>query len=137
LENKQVTTSADSYIKALSGIADGKTDVIGYVFAINGKINSADIYASNVLFKKLWPKLLQASAIEAVAEVRQGQKFEAPKPVEVEGFLKDGDAGPEQQKNVSGRVQMVTRDSKENISFDTRDRAKADVVVHRNIIKKN
>ena len=137
LENKQVTTSADSYIKALSGIVEGKTDVIGYVFAINGKINSADIYASNALFQKLWPKLLQASAIEAVAEVRHGEKFEAPKPAEVDGFIKEGDKGAEQEKNVSGRVQMVTRDSKENISFDTRDRAKADVVVHRNIIKKN
>jgi hypothetical protein len=137
LENKQVTTSADSYVKALAGVIDGKTDVIGYVFAINGKINSADIYASNMLFKKLWPKLLQASAIEAVAELRSGEKFAAPKPVEVQGFLDDGDKGPEQEKNVSGRVQMVTRDSKDNISFDTRDRAKADVVVHRNIIKKN
>jgi hypothetical protein len=137
LENKQVTASADSYVKALSGIVDGKSDVIGYVFAINGKINSADIYASSVLFKKLWPKLLQASAIEAVAEVRRGDKFEAPKPAEVQGFLDDGDKGSEKEKTVSGRVQMVTRDSKDNISFDTRDRAKADVVVHRNIIKKN
>jgi len=137
LENKQVTASADSYVKALSGIADGKSDVVGYVFAINGKINSADIYASNSLFKKLWPKLLQASAIEAVAELRRGERFEAPKPAEVQGFIDDGDKGPEQEKNVSGRVQMVTRDSKDNISFDTRDRAKADVVVHRNIIKKN
>jgi ARG/rhodanese/phosphatase superfamily protein len=137
LENKSVQTSADSYVKALSGIIDGKSDVIGYVFAINGKINSADIYASNALFKKLWPKLLQASAIEAVAELRRGEKFDAPKALEVQGFLEDGTKGVEQEKAVSGRVQMITRDSKENVSFDTRDRAKPDVVVHRNIIKKN
>ena len=137
LENHAVQTSADTYVKALSGIVDGKTDVIGYVFAINGKINSADIYASNALFQKLWPKLLQASAIEAVSELRRGEKFDAPKPAEVQGFLQDGDKGPEKEKNVSERVQMVTRDSKDNISFDTRDRAKSDVVVHRNIIKKN
>ena len=137
LENKQVTASADSYVKTLSGIVEGKNDVIGYVFAINGKINSADIYASNALFRKLWPKLLQASAIEAVSELRRGEKFEVPKPADVQGFLDEGAKGPEQEKNVSGRVQMVTRDSKENISFDTKDRAKSDVVVHRNIIKKN
>jgi ARG and Rhodanese-Phosphatase-superfamily-associated Protein domain len=137
LENQNVKTSADSYIKALSGVVDGKNDVIGYVFAINGKINSADIYASNGLFKKLWPRLLQASAIEAVAELRRGEKFDAPKPVEVQGFLEDAAKGVEQEKDVSERVQMVTRDSKENVSFDTRDRGKADVIVHRNIIKKN
>ncbi|MFN2578862.1 MAG: ARPP-1 family domain-containing protein [Pyrinomonadaceae bacterium] len=137
LENKSVQTNADTYIKGLSGIVEGKSDVIGYVFAINGKINSADIYASNALFKKLWPKLLQASAIEAVAELRRGEKFDAPKPVDVQGFLDDGSKGPEQEKDVSSRVQMITRESKDNVSFDTRDRAKPDVVVHRNIIKKN
>src|ERR1700716_3525930 len=53
LENTEVQKTSDSYFKALAGIIDGKSDVIGYVFAINGKINSADIYASNALFKKL------------------------------------------------------------------------------------
>jgi hypothetical protein len=137
LENKSVQASADSYVKTLAEIINGKSDVIGYVFAINGKINSADIYASNALFKKLWPRLLQASAIEAVAELRRDEKFDAPKSVEVRGFLEDGTKGVEQEKDVSGRVQMITRDSKENVSFDTRDRSKSDVVVHRNIIKKN
>ena len=138
LENKQVQASADSYIKALGGIVNGKTDVIGYVFAINGKINSADVYASNSLFKKLWPKLLQASAIEAVADLRRGEKFEAPAADAVKGFLDDSPKGAdEKQKDVSSRVQMVTRESKENVFFETRDRAKADTWVHRNYIKKN
>jgi hypothetical protein len=137
LENKNVKANADSYIKALGGLVNSRPDVIGYVFAINGKINSADVYASSALFKKLWPKLLQASAIEAVAELRRGEKYDAPKPADVQGFLDDGSKGPEEEKNVSSRVQMVTRDSKDNVSFDTRDRAKSDVVVHRNIIKKN
>ena len=137
LENKEVQANADSYVKALNGILDGKTDVIGYVFAINGKINSADVYASSTLFKKLWPKLLKASAIEAVAELRHGEKFEAPRPVDVKGFLDDSRKGTEKQKDVSSRVQMVTRESDENVFFETRDRAKADTWVHRNYIKKN
>lgn len=138
LENEKVQASADSYVKALGNIVNGKTDVIGYVFAINGKINSADVYASSVLFKKLWPKLLQASAIEAVAELRRGEKFEAPPAAAVQGFLDDSPKGPdEKQKDVSSRVQMVTRESKENVFFETRDRAKSDAWVHRNYIKKD
>ena len=137
LENKNVQANADSYIKALGGLLEARTDVVGYVFAINGKINSADVYASSTLFKKLWPKLLEASAIEAVAELRRGEKFDAPKPADVQGFLDDGNKGVEKEQAVSSRVQMVTRDSKDNVSFDTRDRAKSDVVIHRNIIKKN
>mgnify|MGYP001207921246 CR=1 FL=1 len=137
LENKEVQKTSDSYFKALAGIIDGKSDVIGYVFAINGKINSADIYASNALFKKLWPKLLTSSAIEAVAELRRGEKFDAPKPADVQGFLDDSSKGTETQKDVSSRVQMVTRDSDRSVFFETRDRAKSDTWVHRNVIKKN
>src|SRR6266849_841997 len=137
LENKEVQKTSDSYFKALAGIINGKPDVIGYVFAINGKINSADIYASNALFKKLWPKLLTSSAIEAIAELRRGEKFDAPRPAEVQGFLDDSSKGTEKQKDVSPRVQMVTRDSDGSVFFETRDRAKSDVWVHRNVIKKN
>jgi hypothetical protein len=137
LENKEVQKTSDSYFKALAGIIDGKSDVIGYVFAINGKINSADIYASSALFKKLWLKLLKSSAIEAVADLRRGEKYEAPKPGDVRGFLDDSSKGTEKQRDVSSRVQMVTRDSDGSVLFDTRDRAKSDVVVHRNVIKKN
>jgi ARG/rhodanese/phosphatase superfamily protein len=137
LENKSVQANADSYVNALDNLLDSRTDVIGYVFAINGKINSADVYASSALFKKLWPKLLKASAIEAVAEVRKGEKFTAPKPADVQGFLDDSSRGTEKQKDVTGRVQMMTRESEENVFFETRDRAKADAWVHRNIIKKN
>ena len=137
LENKEVQANSDNYVKALDGIIDGKTDVIGYVFAINGKINSADVYASSALFKKLWPKLLKGSAIEAVAELRRGEKFDAPKAEAVKGFLDESPKGVEKQKDVSARVQTVTRESDDNVFFETRDRAKADVWVHRNYIKKN
>ena len=137
LENKDVQKTAENYVDGLSGIVNGKTDVIGYVFAINGKINSADIYASSALFKKLWPKLLKASAIEAIAELRRGEKFEAPRPDAVRGFLDDSPAAKETQKDVSSRVQMTTRDSDGKVFFETRDRAKADAWVHRNVIKKN
>ena len=135
LENKEVQKSADDYVKALSSIVEDKPDVIGYVFAINGKVNSADVYASSALFKKLWQKLLKASAIEAVAELRRDQKFEPPKAEEVHSLLDD--SGEEKQKDVSSRVQVVTRDSAGKVSFETRDRAKGDVWVHRNYIKKN
>ncbi|MEK6334319.1 MAG: DUF6569 family protein [Acidobacteriota bacterium] len=137
LENKDVQKTAENYVDALSRIVNGKHDVIGYVFAINGKINSADIYASSALFTKLWPKLLKASAIEAIAELRRGEKFTAPKADAVRGFLDDAPKGPEKQKDVSSRVQMVTRESSGSVFFETRDRAKSDVWVHRNVIKKD
>lgn len=67
LENGKVAATTEEYVAKLAALTRGKTDVIGYAFAINGQINSADIYVSNHLFDKLWPKMLKAAAIEAVS----------------------------------------------------------------------
>src|ERR1043166_10108274 len=56
IENSRVKETSAAYINSLAGILKNKSDVIGYVFAINGKVNSADVYASRALFAKLWPK---------------------------------------------------------------------------------
>jgi hypothetical protein len=137
LENKSVQQTAESYTDALAKIIDGKNDVIGYAFAINGKVNSADVYVSNDLFKKLWPKLIRASAIEAIADLQKGQDFKAPSPASVNTFMTDSEAGAASEKDVTRRTGMVTKESNENILFETRDRAKQDVVIHKNYIKKD
>ncbi len=137
IENTDVQKSADGYIKAFSQILHGKSDVIGYAFAINGKINSADVYASSALFKKLWPKLLKSSAIEAVADLQKDGKFETPTADNVRSFLAASETGSEKEKDVTQRIRLVTRESDANVFFETRDRARADAWVHRNYIKKD
>ncbi|MEO8433271.1 MAG: DUF6569 family protein [Pyrinomonadaceae bacterium] len=138
LENKAVQKSADEYIKALSRITQGKNDVIGYAFAINGKVNSADVYASNGLFLKLWPKLLKASAIEAIAEFHRGATFANLSPDNVQTFLQESESGKaaEKSEDLTKRIQLITRESAENVFFETRDRSQKQVWLHRNYIKK-
>ena len=136
VENRKVQETAESYTKALSNIVNGSRDVIGYVFAINGKVNSADVYGSNTLFKKLWPKLLKANAIEAIAELQKG-KFEPAKPEQAKTFLAEGEKAKASEKDVSARVGLVTGEDDKNIFFETRDRAHKDAWIHRNYIKKN
>jgi hypothetical protein len=136
VENNKVQETADIYIKALANIAGSSNDVIGYVFAINGKVNSADIYGSNVLFKKLWPKLLKANAIEAIAELQPG-KFRPAAPETVAGFLSDSEKAKGSDKDVNGRVNLMTREDDENIFFETRDKQENGAWIHRNYIKKN
>ncbi len=136
VENGKVQETADSYIKALSAIVNRSDDVIGYVFAINGKVNSADIYGSNVLFKKLWPKLLKANAIEAIAEL-QKDKFQPASSDSVRGFLSEAEKAKGSDKDINARVNLLTREDNENILFETRDRAQRGAWIHRNYIKKN
>ena len=136
-ENRKVQANADNYIKELSHIVYTKDNIIGYVFAINGKLNSADIYASSALFRSLWPKLLKASAIEAIAELRAGQKFEPVTEENVQVFLSEAEKGNASEKEVTARIKLVTRESDQNVFFETRDRAQKDAWVHRNYIRKN
>jgi hypothetical protein len=136
LENRQVQETADAYIKALAHIADKHADVIGYAFAINGHVNSADVYAANALFRKLWPSLLKASAVEAIAELQKDQKFDAVSRKEVDEFLDDAETGAATERDVTKRVQMITRESKVNLLFETRDRAGKGPWLHRSYIKK-
>ncbi len=135
VEHSKVRGTADNYVRALANIVNGR-DVIGYVFAINGKVNSADVYGSNVLFKKLWPKLLKANAIEAIAELQEN-KFAPANPEQAKSFLSEGEKAKATEKEVSARVGLVTAEDEQNIVFETRDRANKDVWIHRNYIRKN
>lgn len=137
LENKQVVTTVDEYVKKLAGIADGKSDVIGYAFAINGKINSADVYVSNSLFKKVWMKNLKATATEAVAEPRGVRLADPVKADAVRDMIDDGErAKPSERAVASGAGRVVTREDKDNVMVEARDE-KSKVVVHRSYVKKN
>jgi len=136
VENRKVQTTAESYINALSGVVRGRDDVIGYIFAINGQLNSGDVYASSVLFRKLWPKLLKATAVEAIAELQGDGKPEPPSTKTVERFLRQSETGTLNEKEVTARVKLATQENDESIFFETRDRKRNDAWVHRNYIKK-
>ncbi|HEV7373092.1 MAG TPA: DUF6569 family protein [Pyrinomonadaceae bacterium] len=136
LENKKVKEMTGNYVKKLSGIIDGKSDVIGYAFAINGKINSADVYGSSVLFRKLWPKLLKASAVEAIAELQKGAKFEEATAESVRTFFDEAEKGKASDNEVTARVRMVTRETDKNVLFETRDEKQKDAWLHRSYVMK-
>ena len=68
LENDKLKERRAAYVSALQDAGKGSDDIIGYAFAVNGKLNSADVDSSNGLFRKMWPKQLQAAATEAIGD---------------------------------------------------------------------
>lgn len=136
VENSAVKETTADYLKALSGILRNKSDVIGYVFAINGHVNSADVYASRSLFVKLWPKLLKASAVEAIAELNQTAAAQPVVSETIHTFLAESEKAAGAAKPVTSRVKLVTKEDDKNIFFETQDRAEKDAWVHRNYIRK-
>ena len=136
LEDKKVVAKVDEYVQQLRNIVDGKSDVIGYAFAVNGQINSADIYVSNGLFKKLWPKMLKASATEAVAASRGIRLANPVKAEAVKGFLDDAEkAKPTNDRSASAGARLLTREDKDNVMIEARDE-KTKTVVHKSYVKK-
>lgn len=136
VENAKVKETTAAYINALSGILRNRNDVIGYVFAINGKVNSADIYGSRALFAKLWPKLIKANAVEALAELQKDLEMKPVSDETVREFLAESEKPAAATKEVTTRVKLVTREDDNNAFFETQDRAQKDGWVHRNYIKK-
>jgi hypothetical protein len=136
LENKLVKDTANDYVRNLSSIIKGKRDVVGFVFAINGQINSADVYSSNALFAKLWPKMLEASAIEAIAELKAEEKSRPVDVSAVKAFLRESQTGKPEAKSVTARTSVVKLETEKNLFFETRDRSRDGKWVHRNYITK-
>ena len=119
LENKAVKTNIKEYETKLAEIVKGKKDVVGFAFSINGKLNTADIYLNNQLFAKLWPKLLEAAATEAMSEFSKGKKFAAPKSESVQKWFAESNQGKVKSKTISASTKLDTIDSKENLKFNT------------------
>jgi len=131
-EDRKLLKTVERYVRELAKAPEGKTDVIGYAAAINGKVESADVYGSAALFAKLWPRLLRASAIEAVAGLQPGKKLEPVTARAVAAVLADADKGrKKEEKDVGGRVHLTTRASDKHVLFETRDRQQRSQPVHK------
>lgn len=118
MEKNNVKAAADKHVTKLSGVCDNKDDVIGYAVAINGKIENADVYGSNALFKKLWPKLLKASSIEAVSE-KKGLVPPPPAVPVVVDFLKDTKVS-EKSKVAHKNFRMSEQETASKFQYNTR-----------------
>ncbi len=132
-EDKKLLEMVERYVKELGKAPEKEKDVIGYAAAINGKVENFDMYGSAALFAKLWPRLLRASAIEAVASLpKDKKKFKPATAAAVAKMLEDADKGKKkEEKVIDGRVHLVTRKSENNVFFETRDRENASQPVHK------
>jgi hypothetical protein len=133
LENEKLKQAQAAYIAALQGAGETGDDIVGYVFAINGKINSGDVYASNALFRKMWSKLLAANVTEAIS-VKEAAGAAPPSVKDIEAFLATASTGDKSERAINASVRLATRDGDASLYAETR---RADGSwVHRNYLAK-
>jgi len=136
MEDENVKKAQAAYLEKLSGTIDGKPDVVGFAFAINGELNCADIYAGPGLFRKLWPKLLDAAVVEALGQRKPSESFTAPTCDDVRKLFTTAQAGKATDKEVSLRTRLITRDDPDCVLFETHDKQGGSEFVHRNYLRK-
>jgi hypothetical protein len=130
LENARVRETVAAYVKVLEPAVLKAPDAIGLVFAINGAINSADLYPSHGLFLKLWPKLLNAAATEAVAE-KNGKPGTPPPVAEIAAFVERAERGKAGERKIDDKTSLAMRETEKSYYFETR---RGDAVIHRNYL---
>lgn len=136
LENDRLAREQAEYTAMLQEKGEQGEDIVGYVFAVNGRVNSADIYPSNGLFRKMWPKLLRSSVTEAIGE-RDAASTPAPSVDTVNGFIADAAKSKPVETRTKEQTLIGVRDSARMMSLETRPaNAPASAWIHRNYIAK-
>jgi hypothetical protein len=134
LENKDLETVKKQYLEKLSPILAGATNVMGFVYVINGEINSAEVYDNRNLFRDLWPKLLDSAITEAITECRENRQFQPVTTVELQSFFETALSGSMKERPVwkSTRVRVYTTPT--TVLFETQDLEAGGAWIHKSFI---
>jgi hypothetical protein len=119
LGNKDVRKHAKEYVKALRDIIKDRKHIIGFVFAINGQLNTAEVYGSEDLFRQLWSKLLRTAAVEAFAELKKDKHFKVPSTKAAAVFLEYPRESQVQRNRVNDWLTTITHEGKDKVIFES------------------
>ena len=136
LEDKDLDSVKRRYMDKLNPILNGKTDVIGFAYAINGEINTAEVYNNKNLFRALWPKLLDAAITEAITECSTDHDFRAVRAEEVKALFENALAGSVTERRVWKTTRVKTYATASTILFETLDLEADDVWIHKSFINR-
>jgi hypothetical protein len=136
LEDKDLDVVKKRYEDKLGHLLDGKTDVIGFLYAINGEINSAEVYNNKALFRALWPKLIDAAMTEALTECTSDKTFPIVSQEQLRSFFQTAVSGAMSERQVwkSTRVRTFTTDT--TVLFETQDLDADGLWIHKTFIQK-
>jgi hypothetical protein len=135
LENDRLRDAMASMESAFSERAHSEPRAVGYAYAVGGELYGAEVYASHDLLAKLWPKLVHAMAVEAVAAGEA--EGVAPTPNDAAKLLRDADAAHGQVVEAeAGRARLRRVDSARYVASETKDSA-TEVLVHKMVLAKD
>jgi hypothetical protein len=144
LENKDLEKKVQEYDSAISrAVANslGEDDVIGFVFAVQGEVNAAEVYASHDMFAKLWPKQLEAAIIESLAApVDPNAEAKELTKDDVLAVLADAHKAaskPQSPESFARHTVTTLQESQDNVLFESRLPGEDGQWLHRTYVTKD
>jgi ARG and Rhodanese-Phosphatase-superfamily-associated Protein domain len=136
LEDKDLYSVKRQYLDKLEPILDGKTDVIGFVYAINGEINTAEVYDNKSLFRALWPKLLDSAVTEAISDYRAERQPQTVEAGAVRSFFETAVSGSVSERSLNKATRVKTYATPTTVLFETIDEDAGGIWLHKSFINK-
>jgi len=135
LENGNLEAPRPNNIKALPPLGEKDDDIVGYLFAVERQYPHADIYPSNVLFRKVWPQLLRRTT-EALGGARRHRPEPAPPPPTqpVPGDPVGNALSSQKKAALDGRIEM--RESDKTCTWKPAAAGAGDAWVHPHYLAK-
>ena len=134
LESPAVRDAVGPYTAALGSALEGRDDAIGFVAVVDGRVVSADVYASRALFRKLWPKLLDGAALEAFIGAEPGRAASSVTADAVKTFLTEVEGAKLTSDASTERTYVQVRQTDRATLVEYCDRSRANLVLHRSFL---
>ena len=110
LENPDLALALGDYEAALGRLAQDHADAVGYVFAVDGRLDGGDEFDSAGLFRKLWARQLRAAATQATVST-SGPGRGLPTLAEVSAFIDSARSGDAVVREMPGGMSLEARES--------------------------
>jgi hypothetical protein len=137
LEDKQLGSSVDEYVKNIEKQLPKDATVVGYAVAVNGNVDSVEVFASPALFGKMKGKLLKASATEAVAaHTETKQASPPPNAAAVRALITDAESGAAKTEKQTLRTHVTRKETRRNVVFETKDPLVPSKAMHKSYLAK-
>jgi hypothetical protein len=137
LENKELDLLRKQYLHVLSPLLDSRTDVIGFAYAINGELNSAEVYNNKNLFRALWPKLLDSAITEAITEYHKDSEPRTLQLSALKGFFETAVTGSASERTVWKTTRVKTYTTPGTVLFETIDLDADGAWIHKSFIARD